>query len=43
MNVYESVWSYVMVNGCIWWCMGVYMGAYNGIWMYIKVYDGIWM
>ena len=37
MNVYESVWSYVMVKGCLWWCMGVWAP----IWIYVKVYDGI--
>ena len=39
MSLYESVSSYVVVYGCIWWCNGVYAP----IWMYMKVYDGIGM
>ena len=37
---YESVWSYVMVCDCIWWCMGVYvahMDVYESIWWYMNV------
>ena len=39
MNVYESVWNYVMGWGCISWSMGVYAP----IGMYMKVYAGKWM
>ena len=39
MNVYESIWTYMKVFGCIWKRMNVY----EPIWMYIKVFDGIWM
>ena len=35
MNVYESVWSYVMVYECLLKRMDVY----EPIWRYMKVYD----
>ena len=41
MNVYESVWSYMMAYGCIRRCMGVYEP--NGcIWKYMMVYECKW-
>ena len=39
MNVYESVWSYVMVYESFLKRMDVY----EPIWRYMKVYDSKWM
>ena len=39
MNVYESVWIYVMVYECLLKRMDVY----EPIWRYMKVYDSKWM
>ena len=47
MDVYESIWWYMNVNGsrlmykkvydAVWW----YMNAYESVWMYMSKDDGI--
>ena len=41
MNVFEYVWSYVMVYGYIGKCMGVY-ARIGCIWKYMMVYEYKW-
>ena len=38
MNVYESVWSSMMVYKCIWKPMNVYEPI-DGIWKYIIIFE----
>ena len=48
MNLYESVWSYIIVYECIWRCIGLwarilmYMKEYAGIWIWMVVNESIW-
>ena len=39
MNVYESIWSSMMVIDYI----RKQMNVYEPIWWYLKVYDSVWV